>query len=64
MRRLSLVLALLALLLPGLLTACEGNKGGASTSTPTATLGTDSAATKVGGLPDSLRTTAPGNGPQ
>jgi len=58
--------ALAALALGGLLLgSCGGN--GAATSTPSSTLGTDSAATKVGGMPDSLTTgsgamngTAPG----
>jgi len=47
-----------------LLGSCGGN--GASTSTPSSTLGTDSAATKVGGMPDSLNsgssTGAPASG--
>jgi hypothetical protein len=43
---------LAALVIGGLfLGSCGGN--GASTSTPSSTLGTDSAATKVGGIPDS-----------
>lgn len=40
-----------------LLGSCGGN--GASTSTPSSTLGTDSAATKVGGMPDSLNSGGP-----
>ena len=53
--------ALAALALGGLLLgSCGGN--GASTSTPSSTLGTDSAATKVGGMPDSLNTGAPAGG--
>jgi hypothetical protein len=44
--------ALAALIAGGLFFgSCGGN--GASTSTPSSTLGTDSAATKVGGMPDS-----------
>ena len=44
--------SLAALLLGGLcLSACGGN-GNTATSTPTSTLGTDSAATKVGGMAD------------
>ena len=47
-----------ALALGGLLLgSCGGN--GASTSTPSSTLGTDSAATKVGGMPDSLNSGSP-----
>lgn len=50
--------ASVALVLGGLLLgSCGGN--GASTSTPSSTLGTDSAATKVGGMPDSLDTGSP-----
>ncbi|RYY15655.1 MAG: hypothetical protein EOO36_12340 [Cytophagaceae bacterium] len=43
----------LALLLASgaLLSACGSKTGNTSTSTPTSTLGTDSAATKVGGMP-------------
>jgi len=43
----------LALLLTGgaLLSACGGKTGDTITNTPTSTLGTDSAATKVGGMP-------------
>jgi len=44
--------ALAALVAGGLFFgSCGGN--GASTNTPSSTLGTDSAATKVGGMPDS-----------
>ncbi|MGI4760830.1 MAG: hypothetical protein ACRYF0_08995 [Janthinobacterium lividum] len=56
--------ALAALVLGGLfLGSCGGN--GTSTNTPSSTLGTDSAATKVGGMPDSagtgaMNSTAPG----
>jgi len=47
--------ALAALALGGLLLgSCGGN--GASTSTPSSTLGTDSAATKVGGMADTTGT--------
>jgi hypothetical protein len=53
--------ALAALALGGLLLgSCGGN--GASTNTPSSTLGTDSAATKVGGMPDSLNTGTPAGG--
>ena len=38
-------------LLAALLTACGGKPADTTTNTPTATLGTDSAATKVGGMP-------------
>lgn len=41
----------LALLLGGLLLGACGGNNGTTTSTPTSTLGTDSAATKVGGTP-------------
>ena len=54
--------ALVALVLGGLLLgSCGGN--GASTSTPSSTLGTDSAATKVGGMPDSLNSGSPTGAP-
>lgn len=42
---------LAALLLGGLLLGACGGNSNTSTSTPTSTLGTDSAATKVGGMP-------------
>lgn len=49
--------ALPALLLGGLLLgACSGGGSDTPTNTPSSTLGTDSSATKVGGLPDSLNT--------
>ncbi|GAB3637187.1 hypothetical protein GCM10027422_27770 [Hymenobacter arcticus] len=47
-----------ALLLGGLLLGACGGNSNTSTSTPTSTLGTDSAATKVGGMPtDTANTT-------
>jgi hypothetical protein len=50
--------AVVALALGGLLLgSCGGN--GASTSTPSSTLGTDSAATKVGGMADTTGTGTP-----
>lgn len=53
--------ALVALLLGGLLLgACGGN--GPATSTPSSTLGTDSAATKVGGTPADSAATPPPTG--
>ncbi|GAA4494261.1 hypothetical protein GCM10023172_04070 [Hymenobacter ginsengisoli] len=49
--------ALSALLLGGLLLgACSGGSSDTHTNTPSSTLGTDSAATKVGGMPDSTGT--------
>jgi hypothetical protein len=52
-----------ALLLGGLfLTACGGNQADVSTSTPTSTLGTDSAAAKVGGTPPDSAAAAPSAG--
>ncbi|RZK51770.1 MAG: hypothetical protein EOO59_14555 [Hymenobacter sp.] len=49
---------LAALLLGGLLLGACGGSGNTSTSTPTSTLGTDSAATKVGGMPTDTAGTA------
>lgn len=52
-----------ALLLGGLfLTACGGNQADVRTSTPTSTLGTDSAAAKVGGTPPDSAGVAPAAG--
>ncbi len=52
-----------ALLLTGLfLTACGGNQADISTNTPTSTLGTDSAAAKVGGTPPDSASVAPSAG--
>jgi hypothetical protein len=54
---------LATLLLGGLmLSACGGNQADVSTSTPTSTLGTDSAATKVGGAPLDSASVAPSAG--
>jgi hypothetical protein len=51
------------LLLGGLFfTACGGNQADVSTSTPSSTLGTDSAATKVGGTPPDSASLAPSAG--
>lgn len=43
-----------------LLGACGGNQSQVHTSTPTSTLGTDSAASKVGGVPDTNKLATPG----
>ena len=54
---------LAALLLSSLcLTACGGNQADISTNTPTSTLGTDSAAAKVGGAPLDSASVAPSAG--
>ncbi len=54
---------LAALLLTGsLLTACGGNQADVGTNTPTSTLGTDSAAAKVGGTPPDSASVAPSAG--
>lgn len=47
-----------ALLLSGLLLGSCGGNSNTSTSTPTSTLGTDSAATKVGSIPAEADTAA------
>ncbi|MVN78177.1 hypothetical protein GO988_17755 [Hymenobacter sp. HMF4947] len=53
--------ALAALLLGGsLLGACNGNADNTTTSTPSSMLGTDSAATKVGGTPPAADSSATG----
>lgn len=55
--------ALVALLLGGLFfSACGGDQAGGSTNTPTSTLGTDSAATKVGGTAPDSASVAPSAG--
>ena len=43
-----------------LLGGCGGNDSHVSTSTPSSTLGTDSAASKVGGMPDTSKMATPG----
>lgn len=54
---------LAALLLSALvLPACGGNQADVHTSTPTSTLGTDSAAAKVGGTPPDSASIAPSAG--
>jgi len=57
-------LRILATLLLGglLLGACGGNQADVSTNTPTSTLGTDSAAAKVGGTPPDSASVAPSAG--
>jgi hypothetical protein len=54
---------LIALLLGSLfLSACGGSQADVSTSTPSSTLGTDSAATKVGGTAPDSASVAPSAG--
>ena len=66
MRHFNPFFTLAALLLSGTLLSSCGGGSDTKTSTPSSTLGTDSAATQVGGMPDSTGgrgTTLSGSGP-